>query len=176
MGFGAVGDNVRIARNCNIVSLESIELGDNVIIDGFTQIIATGPVKIGSFVHIGARCMLGAKAGITLEDFSGLSSAVRIYTASDDYSGRTMTNPTVPSEFKNVKVAPVRLGRHAIVGSGAVILPGASLGEGAAVGALSLVTHRLRAWGIYSGVPAKFIRNRNKQLLALETRLLLDVA
>jgi acetyltransferase-like isoleucine patch superfamily enzyme len=172
MGFGSIGENVRIARNCNIVGLANINIGHDVQIDSFCQIIATGPVRLGSYIHIGAFCLLSGKAGITMDDLSGLSQGVRIYSASDDYSGRTLAGPMVPAEFKNVKLAHVRLARHVIVGSGAVILPGACMGEGVALGALSLATHRLMPWGIYSGTPAKFIRERRRDLLALEARFL----
>lgn len=50
-----------------------------------------------------------------------------------------MTNPMVPVEFTNVTHADVNIGRHVIIGSGSVVLPGVTIGEGAAVGALSLV-------------------------------------
>ena len=66
----------------------------------------------------------------------------------------------------------VFLGKHVIIGSGSVILPGISLDEGAAVGAMSLVTKNCRAFGIYSGVPAKFIRERKRDLLKLEETFL----
>ena len=82
-----------------------------------------------------------------------------------------MTNPTVPSEYTGVHHAPVSLGCHVIVGSGTVILPGAVLEEGVAVGALSLVKGRCCEFGIYSGVPAKRISERKKNLLDLESQL-----
>ncbi len=58
-----------------------------------------------------------------------------------------------------------------IVGSGSVILPGVTLHEGAAVGALSLVTKDCEAFGIYQGIPAKRLAARKRDLLELETRL-----
>ena len=51
-----------------------------------------------------------------------------------------MTNPTVPDQFKTEIKSPVTIGRHTIIGSGAVVLPGVHIPEGCAVGALSLVT------------------------------------
>ena len=105
-------------------------------------------------------------------DFSGLSQGVRIYSGTDDYSGQALTNPTVPHQYLNVHIAPVRLGRHVIIGSGSVILPGVTIGEGSAVGALSLVTKSLDDWGIYSGVPVKRLKSRSRKLLELENDLL----
>ena len=50
-----------------------------------------------------------------------------------------MTNPTVDPEFKNVTEAPVYVGRHSLVGTGCTILPGVSIGDGASIGAMSLI-------------------------------------
>ena len=46
-------------------------------------------------------------------------------------------------------VAPVKLGKHVIVGSGSVVLPGAELGEGVAVGAISFVSRSLEPWDLF---------------------------
>ena len=82
--------------------------------------------------------------------------------------GATLTNPTVPSEYTGVTHADVFLGKHVIVGSGSVILPGVTLEEGVAVGALSLVTKRCEAFGVYTGNPARRIKGRKRDLLELE--------
>lgn len=173
LGFAHVGDNVMVARNCTLIGLENIQIGDNVRIDGQTTIAAArGYCRIGRNIHIGGGGHLACAGGLTISDFAGLSQGVCIYTASDDYSGGAMTNPTVPAEFTNVTVAPVILGKHVIIGSGSVVLPGADLGEGVAVGALSLVTRSLEPWGIYSGNPVRRIRDRSKALLDEERRYL----
>jgi len=132
---------------------------------------SSGYIKIGSHVHIGGMAFLAGGGGIELADFSGLSQGVRIYSTSDDYSGAALTNPTVPKDYLNVKVAPVTLGRHVIVGSGSVILPGCVIGEGTSIGALSLVTKSLNPWGVYFGTPARRLRARSRKLLKLEEAL-----
>lgn len=168
-GFCKVGTNVRVAKNCTIIGMPNISFGDNVRIDGPTVMSASnGYIKIGSHVHIGGMAFLAGGGGIELEDFSGLSQGVRIYSTSDDYSGSALTNPTVPKEYLNVKIAPVHLGRHVIVGSGTVVLPGCTIGEGTSVGAMSLVTKSLEPWGVYFGTPAQRLRARSKRLLKLE--------
>ena len=171
-GFRQVGENVQLAKNMIIIGLQNISLGNNIRIDGHTVIAAhTGALTVGNHVHVGGGCFLGCAGTIILADFSGLSQNVSIYSGSDDYSGNTLTNPTVPDKYRNVKVAPVRIERHVIVGSGAVILPGVSIGEGASVGALSLVTKSLEAWGVYFGTPVKRLKARSSELLALEQAL-----
>jgi galactoside O-acetyltransferase len=176
-GFGSVGDNVRIAKNCNIVGLSNIRIGNHVRIDDYVSIIAAkGPLSLGSHIHIGGGCYLAAAGGITLSDFSAISQGVRIYSVTDDYSGAHLTNPTVPLKYLGLKIEPVSLGRHAIIGSGCVVLPGCHLGEGVSVGALSLVTKSLDPWGVYLGSPAKRLWTRSKDLLALEKQFLADFA
>jgi len=171
-GFKSVGENVRVAKNATIIGLHNIALGSHIRIDGNVVIAAhSGHLTLGDYIHIGGACYLGCAGGITLSDFAGLSQGVRIYSSTDDYSGRSLTNPTVPHEYLNIKTAPVLLGRHVIVGSGSVILPGVEIGEGSSVGALSVVAKSLDAWGVYVGAPAKRLKARSKDLLELEKKL-----
>jgi acetyltransferase-like isoleucine patch superfamily enzyme len=171
-GFRHLGKNVRISERCSMYGVENISLRDNVRIDDFTFISAVnGSLDIGSYVHVGHQCFLGAGRGIVMQDFAGLSSGVRIYSVTDDYSGQHLTNPTVPEEFTGASGGSVILERHVIVGTGTVILPACTIGEGAAIGALSLVTKDLAAWGMYAGIPVRRIKDRKNDLLELERRL-----
>ena len=110
-----------------------MRFGNDVRIDDFAVLSAgEGGIELGSYVHVAVFSLLIGKGRITVEDFSGLSSRVSIYSSSDDYTGKWMTNPTVPDEFTGAKHADVRLGRHVIIGANSVILPGTVLEEGAA--------------------------------------------
>ena len=86
-----------------------------------------------------------------------------------------MTNPTIPAQYTGVTHADVFLGRRVIVGSGSVILPNVTLEDGVAIGALSLIRKSCKAFGIYAGVPAKFIKERKRDLLELEKYFLSSV-
>ena len=178
VGFKAIGHNVQIAKNCTIIGLENIEIGNNVRIDGYCSIIAadSGWLKLGSYIHIGAYCLLSAGDGIHMDDFSGLSQGVRIYSRTDDYSGNHLTNPTVPGRYTGITGGSVVLGRHVIVGSGSVILPNVIIGEGSSVGALSLVTKSLESWGVFFGCPVKRLKDRSTRLLELEAELMQENA
>jgi len=172
IGFAAVGENVQISEHARFYGAARISLGHHVRIDDFCILSAgAGGIRIGNHVHIAVYSSLIGQEEIVLADFCNLSSRVSIYSSNDDYSGETLTNPTVPAMFKNVAHAPVRLGKHVIVGSGSVILPGATLEEGVAIGALSLVKRDCRAFGIYAGNPAIRIKERKRTLLELEARL-----
>ena len=173
LGFASVGENVQISDRASFYGAGRITLGSNVRIDDFCVLAAgAGGISVGDYVHIAVGSSLIGAGKITMSDFSGLSSRVAIYSSSDDYSGAVLTNPTVPSEFTGVTHADVFLGKHVIVGSGSVILPGVTLEEGVAVGALSLVHKHCEAFGIYAGNPARRIKERKRDLLELERRLI----
>lgn len=173
LGFAFVGDNVHISDRASFYGASRISLGSNVRIDDFCVLSAgVGGISIGDYVHIAVYSSLIGAGKISLSDFCNISSRVAIYSSNDDYSGAAMTNPVVPSEYTGVTHADVFLGKHVIVGSGSVILPGVTLKEGAAVGALSLVHKHCEAFGIYAGNPARRIKDRRRDLLDLEQRLI----
>jgi acetyltransferase-like isoleucine patch superfamily enzyme len=167
--FGKLGHSVKIKKNASLYFIENIHIGDYARIDDFSIIVASNePVKIGRNVHIASQCYLAASAGLIMSDFSGLSPGVKIYTGSDDYTGKNMTNPTLPKEFTGGPHGGVTLGKHVIIGSSSVILPKVEIGEGSSVGALSLVRNSLAPWGVYAGNPIKKIRPRDRAILEKE--------
>ncbi|MGZ2368745.1 acyltransferase [Ancylomarina sp. YFZ004] len=173
-GFKSIGENVKIYKNSTIVGLANISIGNNVIIDSYCTIIATGKgeLNIGSFVHIGGYCFLAAGDGIFINDFSGLSQGVKIYSRSDDYSGKYLTNPTIPEKYKGVYRGAVRIESYVIIGAESVILPNVTIGEGSSVGALSLVRNNLPEWGTFFGNPIRRLGSRSKNLLEFQRELL----
>lgn len=171
MGFASVGANVQISDRASFYNTANISFGNNVRIDDFCVLSAgVGGIQVGDHVHVAVYSSLMGAGKITLSDFCNISSRVSIYSSNDDYSGATMSNPTVPSQYTGVTHADVFLGKHVIVGSGTVILPGITLEEGVAVGALSLVIKNCDAFGIYAGNPAKRIKERKRDLLELEKK------
>jgi galactoside O-acetyltransferase len=96
---------------------------------------------------------------------------VSIYSSSDEYSGESLTNPTVPPDLTQVTTAPVTLKKHSIIGAGSIVLPGVTLAEGAGVGALSLVKDDVGPFEMVAGVPARRIGTRARTVLELERSL-----
>ncbi len=173
MGFASIGENVQISDSASFYNVSKITLGNNVRVDDFCVLSAgLGGIIIGNHIHIAVFTLMIGAGKITLSDFCNISSRVSIYSSNDDYSGSVMTNPTLPTQFTGVTSADVSLGKHVIVGSGSVILPGANLEEGVAIGALSLVTNECKAFGIYAGTPARRIKDRKRNLLELEKTFL----
>jgi acetyltransferase-like isoleucine patch superfamily enzyme len=175
MGFAALGRDVRISDRAAIYGAEQMRIGDHSRIDDFC--VVSGRVEIGRNVHVAPFCLVaGGTPGIVIEDFAGLAYRVSVFAQSDDYSGATMTNPTVPARFKQETRAAVRIGRHVILGAGAIVAPGVELAEGTAVGAAALVLASSAPWTILAGIPARRIRDRRRDLLALEAEYLRDGA
>jgi galactoside O-acetyltransferase len=173
IGFKAFGKNVLISNKASIYKPETISLGDNVRIDDFSVLVGGVGIEIGNYVHIACFCALYGGSGIIMEDFSGLSSRVTIYSESDDYSGSSLTNPTIPLLYKpKYQKGKVILKKHTIVGVNSTILPGVLVEEGAAIGAYCFVTKSCEPWSIYFGIPAKKLKNRNIKLLELEANFL----
>ena len=171
LGLAAVGADVAISDRCSIYGAGSISIGDHVRIDDFVVITARQPVVIGSYVHISAFAFLSGTFGIVIEDFVNVSPRATLLSGNDDFSGQWLPGPLVPEKLRNVQGGCIHLGRHSMVGAHSVVLPGVSFGEGAVVGALSLVKEPLAPWGIYAGVPAQLIRPRSRGVAELADRL-----
>lgn len=171
LGFASIGKNVFISNKASIYGADKIHIGNNVRIDDFC-ILSAGKegIYIGNNVHIACFTSLIGKEKITIEDFSGISSRVSIYSSTDDFSGNYLTGPTVNSDYTNVISNPVYLHKHVIIGSGSIILPGVTLNIGVAVGALSLVNKSFPEFTIVGGTPAKILKVREKKLIQLEQK------
>lgn len=171
LGFKYIGKNVKISDKASIYNCDQIEIGDNSRIDDFC--IVSGKIKIDKNVHITPMCLVaGGEKGVVFEDFTTIAYGVQVFTQSDDYSGKTMTNSTIPKRYKNEFMQEVILKKYSIVGAGSIIMPGVILAEGTSIGAMSLVLKSTEPWGIYVGNPAKRLKDKKKDLLELEKRYL----
>lgn len=174
MGFKALGKNVKISDKASIYDAGLMEVGDNSRIDDYC--VLSGRIKIGKYVHIAPLCLLaGGEEGISMDDFSGLAYQVKIFSQSDDYSGATLTNPTVPAAYKKEVKKAISLGRHVIVGAGSMVFPGVTIAEGCSIGAMTLLNKSTQPWGIYLGNPARRIKERKRDLLELEKKFLEEI-
>ncbi|OYQ72534.1 acyltransferase [Wohlfahrtiimonas sp. G9077] len=171
IGFKRLGKNVKISTRAAIYRPDEMLIGDNCRIDDFC--LLSGRISLGNNVHIAAFSNLSAgECNIQLHDFSGLAYGCHVFTGTDDYSGKTLTNPTIPIQYKGLSEKNIIIGKHSIVGTNSIIFPGVHLAEGTAVGALSLVNKSTEAWSIYAGRPAKRLKRRRKDLLELEIEYL----
>lgn len=171
LGFRRVGNSALISRKASFYGVENIIIGNNVRIDDFC--ILSGKIEIGNNIHIAAYSALyGGDEGIYINDFANLSSRVSVYSISDDYSGETMTNPTISKKYRHVDSAPVMIGKHVIIGSTSVVMPGVNIAEGSSFGCFSYINRNSEPWSVNVGIPFKKIKNRSKRLLELEVEML----
>jgi len=172
MGFAHVGENVFLSDKSSYYNCKNIYLGSNVRIDDFC-IISAGEhgIRFDGYNHIACYCSMIGKNLIHVKEFTCVSSKSAIYSSTDDYSGAALIGPTMPDEYRNVISGDVILEKHVILGAGTVVLPNVNIGEGVAVGALSLITKDCDPWSIYVGVPVKKVKDRKKTLLQQEQLL-----
>jgi galactoside O-acetyltransferase len=164
LGLKKYGENVLISKKCSLYAAQKISIGNNVRIDDFC--ILSGNIVLGNYIHISAYSSLFAgNYSIILEDFTTVSSRCAIYAESDDYSGESPTNPMLPEICRTTYGGNVILKPYVIIGSGCTLLPNLTIGEGSAVGAMSLIVKDIPGWGIYGGVPCRLLKKRSKKLL-----------
>lgn len=169
LGIKKFGKNCLISSKASIYGAENIEIGDNCRIDDFAIISAgKGGIYIGNYVHVACYVSLIGQGRIKLEDFSGLSGGVRVYSSTDDFSGEYLAGPTIPEEYTKVSSKEVIIGKFVTVGAGSVILPGVIINDNSAIGALSLVRTSVPENVIAGGNPCKFIKYRKKATYILE--------
>ena len=145
-----------------------VKLGQNVRIPGFANLYGCSigdDTRIGAFVEIqkgatvGARCKISSHSficeGVAIEDEVFVGHHVVFI---NDRYPRATTPGGAPQSEEDWDVIPTRVCRRASLGSGAVIMCGVTIGEGAIVGAGAVVTRDVPAQTIVAGNPARVVR------------------
>jgi galactoside O-acetyltransferase len=162
--FGEMGSNVIIGKCIEVTMPKRIRVADYAFIDHHVTLDAlAGEIVIGRRIHIAPYAIIAGAGGVYLDDYSAVGAFARIYSHSEaPVDGKRLSGPMIPEHMKGMITAPVRLEKDALVGTGAVLLPGVTLGEGAIVGANAFVPARTQIppWTIWAGVPAKFVGMR----------------
>ncbi len=171
MNFKHMGVGVKIWPLAKIVYPERISLGDFAMIDDYTLVVAGEPIILGDYAHVCSYASLLGGETIILEDFAAVNVGARVFSGTEDYS--TIASVPAPWPYRKPVRAPVKLCRHALLGTHSIVLPGVTIGEGTIVGALSLVKEDLEPWTIYAGIPCRPIGKRDKaSVLECERQLL----
>lgn len=135
------GSNVFFSRNTIFNVPEKIEIMDDVWIQGNCQLNGGGGIKIGQgtiFAH-----------------------DVQLLTQNHNYDSDDLMY--IPYDERNID-KPIIIGKYVWIGARATILPGVSIGDGAVVGACSVVTKSIPSYAIVGGNPASIIKYRNKNV------------
>lgn len=115
-------------------------------------------IKIGNQVSI-IGSHLRINYGLIIEDGTIIAPGVRIIDHDHQFESKLRGN-----ELEIYPGAPIEIGRNVWIGFNAVILKGVKIGDGAIIGAGSVVTNDVPAYTVVGGTPAKFIKSLNKIL------------
>ena len=154
MKFQSIADDVKLGRDVKIfefVNLYGCEIGDE--------------SRVGAFVEIQRGATVGRRVKISSHTF--ICEGVQIEDQVFVGHGVTFINDRYPSAVNDQgelqtgddwKVVPTIVRKRASIGSGSTILCGVEIGEGAIVGAGSVVTKNVPAGSIVAGNPARVLR------------------
>lgn len=133
-----VGNEVRVGPGVRLIAPQGLVIGDR------TRIARDACIDARAGVEIGPNTMIGFESVI-------LSETHRF----DD--------PDRPARDQGMEGRPVRIGANAWLGARVFVLPGRNVGDGAIVGAGSIVTRDVDDGTIVAGNPASLIRKRDER-------------
>lgn len=152
----AFGHGVCVGPGVGFKHLETFEIGNGVFIgaNAYLQGRFDGTCRIGDHVWIGPQSYFDAR-DLVLEDWVGWGPGARVLGS--QHTGLPASAPIIQTDLR---IKPVVVKRGADIGTGAVLLPGVTVGEGAIVGAGAVVAADVPPYAIVAGVPARFLRWR----------------
>jgi acetyltransferase-like isoleucine patch superfamily enzyme len=152
--FARISPDVKLGRDVKIfafVNLYGCEIGDESKIGTFVEI--QKGAKIGRHVKVSSHTFICE--GVTIEDEVFIGHGVMFIN--DKYPRAATSTGQLQTEADWVCV-PTLIKKGASIGSNATILCGVTVGEGAIVGAGSVVTHDVPPGAVVAGSPARVIR------------------
>ncbi|MEK7458522.1 MAG: acyltransferase, partial [Patescibacteria group bacterium] len=159
-----LGKNVLIDVGVFLYGLKNISIGEYTWIDSGVRIEAMlGEITIGKRVHIAPYAIVAAREPVIIEDYAAVGAGAKIYANSErPFGGKRMSGPMIPEEYKAFYAKKIVLEKDSCVGTGAVLLPGAYICEGAVVGANTVVKKKVEPYDIVAGSPPRVIGKREK--------------
>lgn len=165
-----------ISKNIRVRCPSEFIVEDYSIIDDFCYF--STKVRIGKCSHIASGCSIagGKQRLFALGDYSSISSGVKIWCTSDDFSDDVVA--LLPSSCEKIKdnliSGDVVFGNMTAVGANAVIMPCNNIPEGTVIGALSFVPagFKFKPWSVYAGIPVKLIKRRNRRNVLKQVKLI----
>lgn len=154
--FSRIAPDVKLGRDVQIhgfVNLYGCTVGDESRIGAF--------VEIQKNASVGKRCKVSSHSficeGVTIEDECFIGHHVVFI---NDRFPEAVADSGQPKSDADWTLIKTRVCQRAAVGSGAVVLCGVTIGEGALVGAGSVVTRDVPPYAVVAGNPARILRQR----------------
>lgn len=127
-------------------------IGNDAFLDGrYKRVLKKGESRLKSYI---SQLSDPASRPLVIGNNVSIAGEVRIYTMEHDIDS---------PDFAEIG-EPVVIDDYVVVGSRVTILPGVHVGKGAVIASGAVVTHDVAPFEVVGGIPAKFIRNRNKDL------------
>jgi len=153
-----IAPDVKLGRDVRVyafVNLYGCEIGDGSSVGTF--------VEIQKGAKIGARCKIQSHTficeGVTIEDEVFIGHNVNFL---NDRLPAAVTPEGKVKRDADWTLERTLVQRRAAIGTGAIILPGVTIGEGALIGAGAVVTKDVPAGALVVGNPAKVVRRKRR--------------
>lgn len=141
-------NQVRIA----VMRLWGAKIGSGCAIHHGLQVRSARKLRIGDDVFVAENVVLDARGGLIIGPHTSINSGSQIWTAQHDISSQDFA-------FRS---KAVWIGRRVWICSRSLVLPGVKIGNGAVVGAGSVVPKDLESWTMNAGSPARKIKERER--------------
>lgn len=139
---------------------DGLTTGVNVRLDAFASRDSPPVLHIGRYVQINDSVHIGAIEKVVIGDYTLIAS--RVFISDHNHGNYQVQNaasaPEIPPADRPLSSRPVHIGRNVWLGEQVCILPGVTIGDGAIVGANSVVTRDIPPNSISAGNPARVIR------------------
>lgn len=134
--------NIRISSSACITQKNNLDIGDNVWVNHYARIDASGGVKIGE------GCQIGFSSAILSHSSH---NAIRL-------NGKKYIELDIEERLGYI-FKSVEIGEYTFIGGGVTILPGVKIGKGCVIGVGAVVNTNIPDYSIAVGIPAKIIGN-----------------
>ena len=164
------GNKITVGKNfivgnfstINGLSLNGIEIGDNVSIGSNSTVLCTGVIshvgvgiKIGSGTGINSNAFLAGQGGIVIGENVIIGPGVKIFSENHNFS-----EIEILIKDQGVSRKGVTIKNNCWIGANVTIIDGVVIEEGCVIAAGSVVTKSFTKMSIIGGIPAKIIRSR----------------
>jgi len=159
-GLAYQGRDSVIYEPCVILNPHRLTLDDGVRVDSFVKLEAGGGLTIGRWTHVASFSHLGVGGGeLVIGEAVAICSGARILSGTATAAGKSLS-AAAPAHWQVIDRRVTRIGDYACIGTGAIVLPGVTIGARAIIGAGSVVTRDVPPDEVWVGNPARKLRDR----------------